>query len=390
MIKKLLILAAAVLPSLTFASGMEISGWIPYWKVAEGTKDAREHLDVLTEINPFTLSVTTDGKVRDLGDMKRSEWTKLFRAARKKKIEIIPTIMWSDTANIHRILSDPKLRADHIDSIVTFIKKGKFDGVDIDYEGKRAETKDHFSAFLTELKKKLGKKTLACTIEARTPPESLYTVVPATLQYANDFAVIGKVCDQVRIMTYDQQRADIKLNAARSGSPYIPVADIEWVKKVAELTVAAIPREKVMLGVATYGREWEVVVAPNTFSSYTSQWSVTHDYAADFADQLKIKPLRNAGGELSYTYIATSSPFGRIVAPYRAPSGTPKANEAAAKALAYAYATGNIAIINVVWWSDAEAIESKLELARTLGLRGISIFKVDGTEDDKLWELLKN
>jgi spore germination protein YaaH len=389
MIKKFALITLVFVPFLAQAAALEVSGWIPYWKISQGVEDARDNLDVLTEINPFTLSVTSSGEVKDLGKMKKSPWTKLFKEARKQDIEIIPTVMWSDTESMYEVLSDSKLRTKHIESIVKFVNKGKYDGIDIDYEGKSAETKDHYSAFLTELKNELGDKTLACTIEARTPPESLYNTVPKTIAYANDFAVIGEVCDQVRIMTYDQQRADLKLNNAKSGVPYIPVADIDWVEKVARLTIASIPKEKVMLGVATYGREWEVSVSKNRFGNYASLWTVTHEYSMDFADQVGIEPLRNSAGELSYGYFATSSPYGNMLKNYKVPRNTPDAQKAALQALAYANKTGNTAFVNVVSWSDAEAIVEKLNLAQELGLRGISIFKVDGTEDEALWDMLR-
>lgn len=31
----------------------EISGWIPYWRVATGTADALAHMDTFTEVNPL-------------------------------------------------------------------------------------------------------------------------------------------------------------------------------------------------------------------------------------------------------------------------------------------------------------------------------------------------
>jgi spore germination protein YaaH len=388
--KKFVIIALLVLPHFVLASNMEISGWVPYWKAKEGTQDARRHLDVLTEINPFTLSASNDGKIKDLGGMKKSNWKNLFKQARKEGVEIIPTIMWSNSERIHAMLSDPKKRKKHIEGIVKLVKKEKYDGIDIDYEGKKLATKPYFSAFLTELSRMLGDKTLACTIEARTPSDSLNSSGNTIAYEVNDFSVIGDVCDQVRIMTYDQQRADARLNNEKSGAPYIPVGDIDWVEKVARLTIETIPRDKVMLGVATYGREWEVTVTPNYYGKYTSLWSVTHDYSEDFAEQLDITPLRNSAGEKSFTYISTSSPYAKVLKPFKAPAGTPKANQAAAQALAYANATGNPAFFNVVWWSDAEAIKSKLDLAESLGLRGVSIFKIDGTEDKELWNLLSD
>lgn len=373
-------------PVSTQAADLEVSGWIPYWKVSEGTKDARKHLDELTEINPFGYGVKSDGKLNDLAGLSKSTWKKLFKEAREEDIEIIPTVMWSDTANIYRILSDEKLREKHVKAIADMVKKGKYDGVDIDYEGKSAATRPYYSLFLKELKSTLRGKVLACTTEARTPPESLYRTVPATIEYANDYKELDRYCDRVRLMTYDQQRADLKLNDARSGQPYMPIADPDWVKKVIELALKSFDKDKITLGVATYGFEYTLTVSPNWYQSYVKKWSVTDAYAKDLADDLHIDPLRNSAGELSFSYISTTTPS-VIPSNIKAPRSTPEGNEAAARALAYANATGMTTTVNLLWWSDAEAIEDKVKLAKEYGLRGISIFKVDGTEDQDLWDL---
>lgn len=380
--KKLFILIFSLLfiPTTVFGAEVEVSGWIPYWAVKEGTANARRNLDSLTTINPFTFSVKEDGSLNDLGDLNSREWRKLFKEARKKKVEIIPTIMWSDGAAIHRILSDEDLREDHINEIVRMVKRGKYDGVDIDYESKRAETIDYFSLFLTELKDELGSKVLSCAIEARTPPESLYKVVPNPLVYANDYKMIGKECDRVALMTYDQQRADLKLNDAKSGTPYSPVADIDWVKKVVDLAIKTIPKDKISIGVATYGREWEVTTLPGWYSSYSSMRAINQEPALQTAKENKITPTRNLAGELSYSYFPSYSPLKSI---------NIKNATASEIALAYANITGQPTSFNLVWWSDAIAIKQKVELAEKMGLRGVSIFKIDGEEDSDIWEIFE-
>jgi len=382
----LLALVSTTMSAPVQAADLEVSGWIPYWKSSEGTKDAKKHLSAFTEINPFAFSVTADGDLKDLAGLKKSVWKKFIKDADKKDVRIIPTIMWSDGSNINRILSDNDLREDHIDEIVSMVKKGKYDGVDIDYEAKLASTRPYFSTFLKELDEELGSKMLVCTIEARTPPDSLYRTIPANLEYANDYKEINKYCDRVRLMAYDQQRADIKLNDIRAGSPYMPIADTAWVEKVIQLALKDISKDKLVLAVPTYGFEYTLTVSPNWYQNYARKWSVTDAYAKDLAEDLDITPMRNAAGELSFSYISTTTPS-VIPRSTRAPSGTPEGNEAAARALAYANATGATTQVNLVWWTDSEAIERKVDLAERYGLRGIAIFRVDGTEDQDIWDL---
>ncbi len=369
------------------AADIEVSGWIPYWSGSKGTKDAQKNLKDLDMIHPFAIGVQPDGTLKDLAGLTKSSWSKLLKDAKKKKVLVVPTVMWSDTVNIQKILSDSKLRADHVKRIADLVKKGKYDGVDIDYEGKSAATKIYYSLFLKELDAALGSKMLVCTTEARTPPDSLYRVIPPVIEYANDYVEINKYCDRVNLMTYDQQRADLKLNDARKGSPYMPLADIEWVRKVVNFTAQTISKDKIVLGVGTYGREVEVTVAPDWYKGYRMLWSVNPEYALDTADEYDVTPSRNSAGELSFSYIPDDSGT-RLLSSVSAPKGTASGNEVAARALAQANKTGQEVKFNLVWWSDAEAIEDKIDLAQSLGLKGVAIFKIDGGEDSDLWKKL--
>ncbi len=376
------------MPGASFAastSSFDVSGWIPYWKVSDGVKEAKAHLSTFTSLNPFVFTVQSDGSLKDLGNIGNSTWKKLFTSARSKNIQIIPTITMGDGAIIDTLLSSEKTRAQHIKNITTTVKKYSFDGVEIDYEGKKASTKDAYSAFLKELKSALGSKLLVCDVEPRTPPDSLYRVIPTNLQYANDLKVLNTYCDTVKIMAYDQQRADIKLNDSNKGAPYIPVADVAWVKKVANYMSKDIAKNKLVLGIPTYGAEWTLTVSPNWFQSYSKQWSVNPEYATDLADDLNITPEQNTAGEMSFTYLSDDSPV-KIAKNLSVPRNTSEANMAAAKALAYANKTGKTVTVNVVWWSDADAIKAKMNLAQELGLKGVAIFKIDGGADKNIWK----
>ena len=342
----------------------------------------------MTSVYPFAYAVRDDGTLSDLAGLSKSSWRRLFREARRKDVLVVPTVMWSDGARIHATLSDPVLRAKHIRSITKMVERGRFDGVDIDYESKLATTKDHFSAFLEELREALDEDAvLTCAIEARTPADSLYRAIPSTLSYANDLKEIGTHCDRVQIMAYDQRRADLKLNDARKGSPYMPVADAEWVRKVVVHMSAVIPREKLVLGIPTYGHEYELTVAPEWYKSYARIRALNPGTALELADEKGVTPSRNGAGEVSFSYWAL--PASAELQRARIPERTPSGNVVAAKALSYASATGNTVVVNIVWWSDAKAVEEKVKLAEELGLAGVALFKIDGEEDKRIWDIFE-
>jgi spore germination protein YaaH len=367
-------------------TSLDVAGWIPYWRAEEGIESAEDHIRDLDTVHPFVFEVEPDGGIKDMGDIEDRDWRGFFRTAERRNVEVIPTISWFDGNAMHRTLSDADLREEHIEEIVELVEDGDFDGIDIDYENKLAATIDYYSQFLRELQDELGRKTLTCTIEARTPPASRWREVPAVIEYANDFRAIGRYCDRVEIMAYDQQRVDWRLNTERTGEPYIPVADIDWVEKVLELALRDIDEDKIMLGVATYGREWTMTVEPDWYREYANVSAINIPAALDIAEEYDIEPGRNSAGEMSFTYFPKESIFS-ILDVLPVPEGTQEGNEAAAKALLFANATGMTVPVNVVWYSDAGAIEEKVELAEKYDLRGISIFKIDGEEDGNIWDI---
>lgn len=369
------------------AADLEVSGWIPWWQDTMGVKSATKQLDNLDTIYPFVFEVKANGDIEDKGGLNDRQWRNLIRKAKRENVEVIPSILWNDGAQIHAVLSDEDKREDHIDAIVEMVEDGDFDGVDIDYESKLAETKDHFSDFLQELKDELDDKLLTCTVEARMPPQNRYRVVPSVIEYANDYEEIGDHCDRVEVMAYDQQRADLLLNDARKGAPYNPVADVEWVESVLEETLKdGIPASKIMLGVPTYGRKWTVTVAPDWYKDYKSNGAINQPDAEELAEDNDVTIGENAAGEKSYTYFDPKSPF-KVLDILPVPDGTRPGFEAAAKALLFANMTKIEVPVELVWYSDADAIEDKVNLAEKLKLRGIALFKIDGEEDQDIWDL---
>ncbi len=356
-------------------SPLEVGGWIPYWRAATGTADVLPRIASLTTVHPFGYIVTQDGVVSDPVGFADEPWKSLRAAAKAQKVRYIPTVMWSDAAAMQRILSNSATRQKLEDDIAALVKREGFDGIDIDFENKYAETKDYFSLFLKGLYQRMGNKWVYCTIESRTPLDSRYEGTPpkdATL-YANDFAQINKYCDRVQIMAYDQGSIDMKLNDAVQG-PYAPVADIAWVEKVMKLAMQSIAKNKLILGIPTYGYEYTVTPLPTEGFRYSRLWAFNPKYALDLAASLGLAPVRTNSGELQLAYLATSTP---------AVAGVATANAAAGPAVAQTQP------INFLVWGDAVSVSQKILLAKQLGIRGVALFKFDGGEDQNIWNFFK-
>jgi spore germination protein YaaH len=64
---------------------------------------------------------------------------------------------------------------------------------------------------------------------------------------AQDYAAIGRVADQVRLMGYDYHW---------NSSPAGPIAPVSWIRAVLQYAKTQIPPSKIVLGVPLYGYDW--------------------------------------------------------------------------------------------------------------------------------------
>jgi|GEM_PF-829914 len=345
-----------VSPSAGAERKLFVSGWLPYWAKEAGAASLRGKLGLFSEINPFAYGVSADGSLVDKSRIDMSPWPELIAEAKRENVSIVPTILWGDAEAMHVTFSDPTLLDRHADAIVAMLDANGFSGVDIDYEGKDIADRDAFSSFLERLHEKLAAdsgKTLSCTVEARTqddPPDG-FTGIRA-MSYANDYAALDEYCDSVRIMTYDQVFQTHRANTfeERGDVPSAPNADNRWVEESARYALRFISPDKLVLGVSTYGWEFRYEKTADGYR-YTRVRSIGYPGALEEARADGATPARTEGGELSFMFQARDG--------------------------------GHIVTVD-----DGESVREKIDIARKLGLRGISLFKIDGLTDPKVFDAL--
>ncbi len=323
-----------------------LHGWLPFWAKASGTVEMLNHEEYFSSISPFSMEVSQGGFL-----FNRFENDAVIKkiVERDRKYKIIPTIAWFDADEIDETLSSSTQRAFHIGEITRVVNSKKYDGIDIDYEGKYLRTKDSYSLFIKELSGQLhkNKKLLYCTVESRTPSEDIYINTGRQISHATDYKVLDKYCDSVRIMAYDQRDADVSLVIENKGTFYRPVADPAWVEKAIKEAIYEIDRKKLVVGIPTYGNIYKKVVeGERIYYSYVS--AINYNNAKARALENGVTPLRNKAGELEFSYSKDG-------------------------------------ITYYVSFSDAVSVKKKLLLAEKYGLSGVSIFKIDGGMDKDIW-----
>lgn len=358
--------------------------WLPFWEKQAGATDISLRIDHVNEISPFSYEIGANGKILDDLKIGSGSWNAWFSSLRDLNVKNIPTIAWFDGPNIYKLLSVAKTRQAEEDAIKNLVVSNNFNGIDIDFESMLPKTKPYYSLFIQGLAQRLHplKKTLTCTIVPRIPLDSLYLNPPtSTPQYAEDYSVLNKYCDEVRVMAYDQGLIDVKLDASKgNGTLYAPVADPDWVTKVLDLVLKDINPKKVMLGIPTYGYEYQVSWA-NGVSTYQRVRSFTFQQAMDRGDSIGMTPVRNNAGELSYTYASTTFVKGISSGLTWSVSSTEPAFVASSSAKG----------LNTLYISfpDATSFQTEVTLAKKYGLRGAVLFKADGQFDPAIWDEMK-
>lgn len=242
--------------------------------------------------------------------------------------------------NLNTFLQDKSQQEAFIDAVLEEAVKDGYTGVDVDMEGISNSNLEAFNTFLRALSDKLktaGKK-LAISVPAKTGSE--------TWNLAYDYEFIGKICDQVTIMTYDK---DPSTNTAQS--------PIGWVENCVKNALQYIPKEKLLLGIGYYGYD---------FSSEGGKSTAVNSDLPNLSSMTGLKRMD------------------LLISQY---GGAPKLDESS-KVMQYTYTTED-GISRTVWYESPESVKEKLNLVLTYDLKGISLWQL-GFCDEALFRVIED
>jgi spore germination protein len=302
--------------------------WLVWWDQDNGFETLQESVSFITSVKPFWYQVAADGTIEKYSGAEDEE---IIAFAEESDVKIVPVISNNHQPElVEPILSDPALKAAHIQNIVDLIKTNDYDGIEIDYESLRDEDRDNFSAFMQSLAVAVHNegRILTAAVHAKTSE-------PGTWDgpQAQDWEVLGSVCDEIKVMVYDYH-----WSASEAGA----IAPLDWTEEVIAFAISKVPKEKVYLGVPFYGYDWVGEQGGD----------VTWDDAQELIDRYDSSLERDsASNEVYFTYQKDSE-------------------------------------LHEVWFNDSASLAARLDLVREYGVAGIGIWRI-GQEDPATWQVIE-
>ncbi len=238
----------------------------------------------------------------------------------------------------HILFTNEEITNKFLDNIVNTANQYGFKDIHFDFEFISPDDREAYNRFLRKARDRF--KAEGFMLSTALAPKTSATQTGAWYT-AHDYFNHGRLVDFVVLMTYEW---GYTYSTPQAVSPIGPV------RKVAEYAITEMPAKKIMLGQNLYGYDWR---APFKYGG---------EAAKALSPQQAIDLARRENVAIQYDWTAQ--------APY----------------FKYMDDEGKL---HEVWFEDARSIQAKFDLIKSLGLRGISYWKL-GLDFPQNWLLLQD
>jgi len=222
------------------------------------------------------------------------------------------------------VLSSREAQETLVSNILQRLESKNFAGLNIDFEYVPPDQRENYNAFLQRVADAIRPRGFLLS-SALAPKETAGQI--GLLYEAHDYPAHGRINDFVVLMTYEWGYA--------AGPPWA-IAPENKVRDILDYAITAIPREKILMGVPTYGRDWRLPYQPGTVARTISPVEAV-SIAAQRGSVIQFHPV------------------------YLSP---------------YFYYTDDTGVNHEVWFEDARSLQYKFNLVNEYGLKGISYWEL--------------
>ena len=294
-----------------------------------GLDSIQEHASDMTILAPQSYWLDRNGKI----------WGNIppptLQAARQSNLPIM-ALLANDDFNRQvatRLLHNRHLQKQVVRKLAEIARQENLLGFQLDFENIDPDDINLYARFVHEAAREFHHEGRMLSVAV--VPRFLNSI-PGQWAAAYDYSALARAADFLTLMAYD--------NSGRLGPPG-PIAGYNWVKNALEYARTRVPTDKLLLGIALYGREW--TDDGNNFQARTMPYPETRALLS----RLSLTPQWDE---------KRRSPWFRYQA-----SGT----------------------VRSVWYENVKSIQEKVNLVERYHLRGFAAWRL-GMEDPRIWPML--
>lgn len=286
----------------------------------------KKTLPFLTYITIFSYRFMPDGTLLPLDD------DMIIQLA--KEYDVVPIMMIvpmnatdnsfnSDLA--HELFSNEDAENKLIENIAVIMKEKGYKGLNIDFEFIYPEDKEGLLDFIKKSKERLAWEGFF-TLVALAPKTS--SMMKGLLYESHDYPAIGKLTDDILIMTYEW---------GYLYGPPMATAPLNKVREVVDYGVSTIDPKQILLGVPNYAYDWTLPFV----KGQTHAETISNQEAVKRAATYRVNIIFDEQSQAPYYYY------------------TKEDNQ-----------------IHVVWFDDVRSMEAKMHLIPMYGLDGAGVWQI--------------
>lgn len=290
----------------------------------------------LDDISPSYFNLNEDGTLKLTVAVDRN----FINQMHSRGVKVTPFLSnhWNRQEGINALANRELLSS----QVAAAIREYDLDGINVDIENVTEKERDAYTDFVRLLREKLPEgKSLSVAVAVN--PYGFTT----GWQAAYDYEKLAQSCDYLMLMAYDEHY---------QGGEAGPVAGYPFVEKSVKTALEKVPANKLVLGIAFYGRLWK------QGSSYGG-----YGISNDTVDSLVAKYR----GKITYDS-ARQSPKATI---------TILKSDVKPSVFGKTLEAGKYDI----WYENEQSLKSKLALIQRYGLKGSGSWSL-GQESENTWD----